>query len=492
MHRERSHADIVVPLLLAALALSLRIATITSQPLSGDEAMHLQPLGLWDMVRLDLALNPPLFRLLVRLCTLISPTPLAARIVPLVAGVAAVPVLYLVARRHLPMVGATFASLLLALHPWHIRHSQTVRAYALLTLLWLLSAAHTWSSVSAVEEVPQRRAVVRHLAIAAALLFTHYLGFALLAIEVAILVLHRRWRHALLLSGLVVLTAAALAPVLGFGAHEKLSGATAFYTSGLPFLMAVLQAMATPGGLSLLAVWALAVTGAVVPGMRPVTLLTAGALLAIPVLGLVMPIEIRYALPALPFLLVLAGRGASLLLATRRPVRRVGAAAVLLLAVAGTAYLIPTYYRAPIDPRTALERHRDLVHEAAPLPALVQRYRSIGNASSPPLVLMGRGRVAHQVLVALGGGRYPDAAVVSQGPTTKCHTGEDFTLIAHESPGAPGEACPHWPEPPFALLFEAPLFCDLPAVCRPLESAVRFSLHDCPAHPRVRTREVTP
>jgi hypothetical protein len=489
--RERPRADSLVPLLLTGLALGFRLSTISLQPLSADEAMHLQPLGFWEMVHLDLAFNPPLFRLLVRLSTLFSPTAAAARFVPLAAGVATIPVLYFVARRHLTPMGATFATLLLAIHPWHIRHSQTVRAYALLTLLWLLSVAHTCVVADASPESTGRAQLLRHMGIALLLLLTHYLGFILLAIEVVVLLLHRQWRYAFSLSGLMAGVAVALAPLLAFGTAEKITGSSVAYTSGLPFLAAELQSVATPGGLSLLAVWSLAGAGLATRRLRLPATLTLSLLLAVPLLGLAMPIEVRYALPALPLVLLLAGGGASRLLASPGQIRRAGTILIMLLAALGIAYLIPTYYRAPEDPRPAAERHRDLVHEAAPFSRLVDQYRSRQSDDvTLPMVLVGRGRVEHQVLYHLGGGRYPTARVQSSGDRTRNYAGVDFQLMVHESPTPPREACPQWPEPPFVLLFEAPLSCDLPATCQPVDSAVRFYLYDCSV--RSHTEERVP
>jgi len=476
----RLRADLLIPLLLTALALGFRITTLSLQPLSGDEAMHLQALGLWETIHLDLAFNPPLFRLLVRLCTSVTATPVAARLIPLLAGVATVPALYFIGRRRLSIWGASFAALLLTIHPWHIRHSQTVRAYSLMTLLWLISLTHSWSSVSDSSADFARRKRIQHVGIALLLLLTHYLGFVLLAIEVGILLYHRKWEHTLLLGGLLALAAIGLAPLLGFGAGEKMAGAAVAYTSGLPFVLAELKTIATPGGLSLVAFWFLAGAGLLAAPMRIPALAAAGALLATPLLGLAMPIELRYVLPALPVVLLLAGAGAARLLESEARVRRIGTISLMVLAVAGTGYLIPTYYRSPSQPRLAMERHRDLVHEATPMAQLTGSFRVLqGERESLPLVLVGRGRVQHQVLLALGGGSYPPVSVEHSSRTSRLYTGHDFILIAHESPDSPRVACPQWPEPPFALLLEAPLSCDLPAICQQVESAVKFSLYYC-------------
>jgi hypothetical protein len=240
--------------------------------------------------------------------------------------------------------------------------------------------------------------------------------------------------------------------------------------------------MATPGGLSLLAVWALTVAGLATSSLRLPGTLALGLIVAIPLLGLAMPIEVRYALPALPLVLLLAGGGASHLLNANGTLRRVGAGLLILLGGLGISYLIPTYYRAPEDSRPAIERHRDLVHEAAPLGQLVASYRSRQEGdNSLPLVLVGRGRIEHQLLVHLGNASYPTVTKDRSDDGSRTYTGEDFQLIVHDSPVSPLEACPKWPEPPFVLLFEAPLTCDLPTTCQLIDSAVRFNLLDCSA-----------
>ena len=493
MSGRRPRADYFILFLLTLLALGLRVATITAQPLSGDEAMHLQPLGLWEMAHLDLAFNPPLFRLLVRLCTMVSATPLAARLVPLLAGVATIPLLFFVLRRHLSLAAASWATLFLAIHPWHIRHCQTVRSYTLLTFLWLLSVAHTWSAIADSPARTTRTAMGRHLSIALLLLCTHYLGFMLLAMEIAILLAHRRWRLGLPLAALVGLAAVALGPLLGFAAGAKFAGSAAPYTAGFPFVGTALMTMATPGGLSLLAVWLLVAVGGLKSEVRILAWLAGGWLLAVPLIGLAIPIELRYALPALPLVLALAGHGAAKLCSTGGTIRKCAGAGITLLACAGIAYLIPTYYRAPLDPRPASERHRDLVHDATPIADFVQTYLALKSTSqSGPLVLVGRGPVEHQVLLALGGGRYPDVTTHSLTATKRSYRSAGFQLHVHESPHRPAEPCPPWPELPFALLVEAPFACDLPTTCQTKQSGGQFTLHHCPRRWRDGARRGRP
>lgn len=491
MSGRRFTADRLIPLLLTLLAFGLRFATITTQPLSGDEAMHLQRLSFLEMVNLDLAFNPPLFRLLVRLCTMVSPTPLAARLIPLLAGVATVPLLFLVARRHFSLSAASLAGLLLAVHPWHIRHSQTVRAYTLLTLMWLLSVAHTWSATSRPPGSPSRTTIIRHLAIALLLLSTHYLGFVMLSLEIACLLVHGKWRHGLPLVALVTCAALAIGPLLGLAAGEKFRVTASLYTSGLPFLLTELITMATPGGLSLLAVWLLVALGGLDMELRVPACLAGGWLATVPLLGLAMPIELRYALPALPLVLLLAGRGAATLLNSSRLSRRLAAVAVICLATAGIAYLLPTYYRAPLDPGTALASHRDLVHDAASVSVLVERFRETASSrQGTSLVLVSRGPTEHQVLLSLGGGSYPEVSATGSGLSARSYRGIDFLLLVHDSPAPPEQPCPQWPELPFSLLFESPLACDLPGTCEAAHSSGKYTLLSCPRRPHRGPRRV--
>ncbi len=474
MHAPPARGETPLLVLLTLAALVLRLLTLGEQPLSADEAMHLQGLGILEMLRLDLHVNPPLFRLLVRGMTAISPTPLMARMVPMAAGVATVPILFTLARRRVGLPAATLATVLLVIHPWHIRHSQTLRSYSLLTLLFLMSVTLTWSSGRS-EGGPPWRPPVRHALLAILLTSTHYLGFILLMGEIAVLLWQRHWRH----GGTVLLAVAASAALwgsaIGAGTAAKLAGSPP-YVAGMDFLMDLTVALTCPGGLAYLATWLLAAYGIWRLKPRVPQVLLACATLPVVVLGGFMPIELRYALPALPLLLLLVGAGGQALWHHRPTPRWRTATAILAgLSVLGTGYLLPLYYAAPEAPEAAVLAHRDLVHEATLTGDLV------ADIADPhvPLVVIGRGQVSHQLLLMTHDNHYPEVVHTMLADGTESFEAPNLTLTFVPAPDAVQPVCPALPEPPFSLLVEAPYPCDLPAHCAPLEPRKGFLTARC-------------
>ena len=68
----------------------------------------------------------------------LGPSEWSARLVPSLIGILTIPLLYLLLRRCLPLPGALFTILLLALSPWHLYWSQNARFYTLLFLFFNL------------------------------------------------------------------------------------------------------------------------------------------------------------------------------------------------------------------------------------------------------------------------------------------------------------------------------------------------------------------
>lgn len=142
--------DVLLLALLTLLALLLRAARLDFQPLWWDEGYSVwfahQSIG--DMLRLTaLDIHPPLYYALLGAWSQVfgwGPVPL--RWLSVAAGVAAVPLIYLVgdwlSGRRVGLV----AAFLLAINPLHIYYSQEVRMYALVALWSLLAigAAGRW------------------------------------------------------------------------------------------------------------------------------------------------------------------------------------------------------------------------------------------------------------------------------------------------------------------------------------------------------------
>jgi 4-amino-4-deoxy-L-arabinose transferase-like glycosyltransferase len=149
--RQQQHRDMRVAVLLLAgiaLALALRAARLDFQPLWWDEgysawfATHSLP----QMARLTAEdIHPPLYYALLHLWTrLVGPGPVSLRLLSVVFGVLAIPVIYMVALRILgSRRAAAIAALLLAFNPLHIYYSQEVRMYGLVALL---SAGILWAA----------------------------------------------------------------------------------------------------------------------------------------------------------------------------------------------------------------------------------------------------------------------------------------------------------------------------------------------------------
>lgn len=141
--RGSKRGDLLLVVALTLLALLLRAARLDFQPLWWDEGYSVwfarQPLG--DMLRLTaLDIHPPLYYAwLGAWSQVFGPGPVALRWFSVLAGVAAVPLIYLtglwLAGRRVGLA----AAVLLAINPLHIYYSQEVRMYALVTLWSLLA-----------------------------------------------------------------------------------------------------------------------------------------------------------------------------------------------------------------------------------------------------------------------------------------------------------------------------------------------------------------
>lgn len=148
--RSSRRTDALLVALLTLLALLLRAARLDFQPLWWDEGYSVwfahQPLA--DMLRLTaLDIHPPLYyALLGGWSQIFGLGPVALRWLSVAAGVAAVPLIYLVGYGLSGRRVGLAAAFLLAINPLHIYYSQEVRMYALVTLWSLLAigAAGRW------------------------------------------------------------------------------------------------------------------------------------------------------------------------------------------------------------------------------------------------------------------------------------------------------------------------------------------------------------
>lgn len=196
--------DVLLIAGLTLLALLLRTARLDFQPLWWDEGYSVwfahQPLA--EMLRLTaLDIHPPLYyALLGGWSQLFGLDAVALRWLSVLAGVAAVPLIYVVgvwlAGRRVGLA----AAFLLAINPFHIYYSQEVRMYALVTLwsLLALGLSGRWLGIRARAKGDNRPASWRWLAgyvaaITLALYTQYYAGFLAAGLTIAgLAVLWRR------------------------------------------------------------------------------------------------------------------------------------------------------------------------------------------------------------------------------------------------------------------------------------------------------------
>lgn len=176
---------------LTALAFGLRLAQI-DQSLFGDELfLHRIVAGhdLGQALRLvhDTESTPPLHFVLAWLCAQIGDPTVWIRVPSLVAGTLTVPAVFALGRRTVGHRAGLAGAMIVAIAPYTILYGVEGRAYA---LLGLLSALSTLALLRALDAPSTRRWVVYGLA-ATAILYTHYVGFFVLAAQGA----WAAWRH---------------------------------------------------------------------------------------------------------------------------------------------------------------------------------------------------------------------------------------------------------------------------------------------------------
>ncbi len=208
----------VLVLSLVLLAFAIRVYQLEAQSLWSDEGLSLyrarQSLGanLRNEIQIQGAVttdtNPPLYFLnLAALRAAAGETEFALRFLSVFWGVLTVPLLFVTGRRLLRSdLGGLCAAALGALSPFYVWHSQELRMYPMTVDLAILSVlALTYVAPldlsrprREAESCPRRAGPYLLYALTtAALLYTHYSGFYLLAFEgvvlLAAILLRRRW-----------------------------------------------------------------------------------------------------------------------------------------------------------------------------------------------------------------------------------------------------------------------------------------------------------
>jgi 4-amino-4-deoxy-L-arabinose transferase-like glycosyltransferase len=221
--------------LITAGGLIARAALLAYQPLWRDEAFTAlavqRPLGsMLVVIRHDSA--PPLFYLLERMVAVVSTSPAALRVVPVLAGTAAIPIAAALGRRVAGDAGGVWAAVIAAVAPALIVSSLDARMYMLATMLVLASSL---CLVRALDRPSPARWVL-YAGVSILAVYTVYFAlFALFAqvIAVGVLLGRRRLRTAILVAGLGVVTLASLTPWIVVASSQLSHGAGGFWVPKL-------------------------------------------------------------------------------------------------------------------------------------------------------------------------------------------------------------------------------------------------------------------
>ena len=182
------------------LALLLRLARLSFQPLWWDEGWSLyfatsDPGAMLQLTAVDI--HPPFYYLLLHLwIRLFGSSLIAVRLLSVLIGVAAVPLIYLAGRRLFGHKAGLLAALLLAISPFHIYYSQEVRMYGLVTLLGLVILDSGFRILDSGSVRARLWAWVGYVLAATAALYTqYYAAFLILALNLVVLLRWLRARH---------------------------------------------------------------------------------------------------------------------------------------------------------------------------------------------------------------------------------------------------------------------------------------------------------
>ena len=219
---------------LTGFAFALRLGLAGVQSLRLDESLSLKeaklPLGtmVGNLFRWDV--HPPLYYTFLHAWVWLTGTGVVAlRIPSVIFGTAAVPLLYVVARRFTNERGATYAAAIGAASPFWIWHSDEARMY---TLLLVLALAALWRLFVAYERNRPQDWVIYALVLGASL-YSHYFAILMLPVQAVWLLLQRPPRAMVLRRWLPAVAGAVLLLVVWLAAlvvHDGLGGVAAINT----------------------------------------------------------------------------------------------------------------------------------------------------------------------------------------------------------------------------------------------------------------------
>ena len=214
----RRHRHLVALIALTVVAAGLRAATIEAQSFWDDElfTVWLVRLHFGDMVRAwwDSEATPPVYYAVTWLWSqVVGSGETGLRSLSVVAGIAAVPLVYLVGSRFASARAGLAAAALVTFNPFLVWYGIEARSYAFLVpevalgLLVFLAALTT----------PSRRNLVGWALVSALSLATHYFAFFVIAPQAVWLLLavpHERRRAVLAAIAAPAVTGAAVLPIL--------------------------------------------------------------------------------------------------------------------------------------------------------------------------------------------------------------------------------------------------------------------------------------
>jgi hypothetical protein len=201
-------ANVLLPGVLL-IALSLRLARLTFQPLWADEGYSiyfasLDPNALLAATAADI--HPPLYYFLLKLwMAFFGPGETALRLLSVSLGVMTVACTYALARRLAGQRIALVAALLVAVSPFHVYYSQEVRMYALAALfavastLLMVHALDVWQTAAAQRgRLASLSVCFLYVALTALSLYNlYYAAFVPVAQTLFVVVAYRRQRGVL-------------------------------------------------------------------------------------------------------------------------------------------------------------------------------------------------------------------------------------------------------------------------------------------------------
>ncbi|HEX9076895.1 MAG TPA: glycosyltransferase family 39 protein [Anaerolineae bacterium] len=190
-----SFASWILLTLITLTGLALRVFRLDFQPLWGDEGYSLffATRDFATMLeRTAVDIHPPLYYALLQAwMVLFGKSDVAVRLLSAVIGVAAIPMVYVLARTLSRRKGAALAAaVLLALSPLHIYYSQEVRMYGLVTLLCLTSM-YLFVRLLSMPLGTFRTAIfaLAYIVVSAAALYTHYYAAFILSAQVLLILI---------------------------------------------------------------------------------------------------------------------------------------------------------------------------------------------------------------------------------------------------------------------------------------------------------------